>query len=667
MTQSELPRAARGFDLLGGWIVTRRWTTLGLLAVTTALAALGHSGYSFLGAEPAENLLRRQRVSSADDPPQSPDVNPVRVAYGEVIVVARSKDFFTPSGAAAIRAAVAALEALPQVDNVLWMDEAPMLNLFGLPEPILPNRHASAARFAAARERAMEHPLVNGQLMSPDGETLLLMVRLDWLFVASDADCTSALREAAANAAAEFSDAHLDFKVTGNIPIRINSLNSNQGNERKFQLIGYAMSLVIAYVLFRGIAPVFIVALAPAFGVFWTIGAFHFLGYNDNPFNAVVVPVLLCMVGFTDGVHMMVQIRRHRAAGLPSGLAARKAIAEVGMACWLTSLTTAIGFGSLAVAHHPIVREFGYSCVIGVLATFVSVITIIPLACASPLGRRVHEGYGKNLVDMNLARISGIIDWVLAHEKLMVRLGLGSTALFALLALQLRPDERLTGVLPAEGEASQALAHIDDVMGGMETAHVSIDWPETVAPNSGEIGEVAERVEEALRKESLIGHPLSIASLLAALPGDGPARDRMSLLELMPPPLKRAYYEPENRNARATFRLRDIGIATYGPVFQRIERDLEQIAAEHPQFSLSLQGGAVRRWKNLYQIVIDLVKSLGAATAIIFAVMTIAYRSLRVGLISLAPNLFPLASTGVLLLLVGQNLEIVSVCAFTVC
>ena len=49
---------------------------------------------------------------------------------------------------------------------------------------------------------------------------------------------------------------------------------------------------------------------------------------------------------------------------------------------------------------------------IGVLMTFISVITIIPLACASPLGNRVHSGYGRNLIDQNLSKISVVIDFV---------------------------------------------------------------------------------------------------------------------------------------------------------------------------------------------------------------------------------------------------------------
>jgi predicted RND superfamily exporter protein len=201
----------------------------------------------------------------------------------------------------------------------------------------------------------------------------------------------------------------------------------------------------------------------------------------------------------------------------------------------------------------------------------------------------------------------------------------------------------------------------------METSEVIVRWHPDIDSGDGEIALVVSRVDDVLRGEPLIGHPLSIRSLIDALPGEGHAWTRMSMLELLPPPLKRAYYLPEQRLARVRFRLQDIGIAAYGPVFQRIEHELDAIAREHPQFRLELSGGAVWRWKNLYQIVVDLAFSLGTASVIIFGVLTVVYRSLRLGLISIVPNLFPLAATGFLLWAVGQNLEIVSVCAFTVC
>jgi len=59
--------------------------------------------------------------------------------------------------------------------------------------------------------------------------------------------------------------------------------------------------------------------------------------------------------------------------------------------------------------------------------------------------------------------------------------------------------------------------------------------------------------------------------------------------------------------------------------------------------------------------------SNGVASLIIFAVLAMVYRSLRIGLISIIPNMFPLSVAGVYLVVTGQSLEVVTVCAFTVC
>ena len=663
----------KGLAFLADWIIDHRWSTLFMLAIWTGLMTVGHVDPYLILPEPggysAEEASEKKAESEFNRGPNGPvpNVSPVQVAAGHVVVVAECDEFFTPSGAEAIRAAVEAIEALPQVREVTWMDRAPPLNIFGLPEPILPNRHASAARFEAAKERALEHPLVGGQMLSSDTKTMLLLVNLDWLYVMENSDCTDALRDTAVQATQAFDEVSIRFRVTGEVPIRVSRAANNRENERKYQLIGYSIALIMAFILFRGISAVIIVALAPTFGVFWTLGVLHFVGLDDNPFNSVIVPVLLCMVGFTDGVHMMVQIRRHRAAGMSAAEAARLSIREVGLACWLTSLTTAIGFGSLWLAHHELVREFGYCCVIGVLLTFISVVTIIPLACASPLGRRVHTGYGRNLIDKNLSRISVIIDYVLKHSLAFSLSAVLITLGLAAMTLQLRPDQRLTSNLGSRAEATRALAHIDRTFGGMETSNVVVKWHPDVPSNSGEIAVILKEVHDLLDKEPLIGNPMSIVRLIDALPGEGDAKDRMSLLELLPPPLKRAYYAPEHRDAKVEFRLQDIGIASYGPAFERIEEGLSRIRQSHPNFRLELSGSAVHRWRDLYRVVLDLSYSLGTASVIIFGVLTLVYRSLRLGLISIIPNIFPLAATGFLLWVVGMHLEIVSVCAFTVC
>jgi len=136
---------------------------------------------------------------------------------------------------------------------------------------------------------------------------------------------------------------------------------------------------------------------------------------------------------------------------------------------------------------------------------------------------------------------------------------------------------------------------------------------------------------------------------------------------LMLPPFKRAFYEPEKQYAKVNFHVRDLGIAQYNGPFTRILDGLVEIEKEHPEFKLRMSGNAYFRWENVFKIVVDLALSLGTASLIIFVVLSLVYRSLRIGLISFVPNLFPLSFAGLFLVLTGTPLEVTAVCAFTVC
>lgn len=664
----------RQFDRATTWIVDRPLITLAVIVSITGLAVLGHRDPDFFRrlittAERETDSPREPRSASRGNASQveTPDVEAFSLTDADAVLVVESQSFFSPTGAKALRYVVEQLEAQEYVRHVLWMDRVPILNIFGLPEPLFPRSQASEQQFEAAREKALQHPLVKGQMLSADGNTLLLLIHMDWAFVRDDEDCTVNLKRVAQEAAAEFPSVQFEFGVTGRAPITIVAMQQHEANQLRYQLIGYGVVLGMAMILFRGLAAVIIVAIAPTLGVIWTLGILRFFDVQGNPFNDVVLPVLLSLVGFTDGVHLMVQIRRHRASGMSVKEAARHGVREVGLACALTSLTTAIGFASLLLAHHEVVREFGFCCVIGVILTFVAVLTAIPLASSTRLARRVHAGYEASVIDKNLSRISGLIDFVLRRSTALSILGVTATLACVFVSLSLRPDERNANVLPERSEPLLALRKMDRALGGLEVGRVEVRWHPDVSSTSPEVITVISEVDELLTQEELIGHPISIRNLLDALPGEGPASERMSLLELLPPPLKRAFYRPEELYGEVMFRVQDLGIAKYGPVFQRIEAGLSELQAKHPSFDLELSGAAVWRWRNLYQIVVDLSMSLGSAAVVIFFVMTLAYRSIRIGLISLIPNLFPLAVTGVYLVVTGQALEVVNVCAFTIC
>ena len=161
----------RLFSVIADFCVKHAWLVATFVGTLTVLATLGYVGESF------ERRIGDTNISRDDDP----DLEQLRtvrdqfdLARIEALLVIDSDDVFTPAHIRAIRAAQRTVANLPQIGSILWLDDLPTLNIFGLPEPILPEDDASITAFADARSRALENPLAVGQLISPDGSTAIV-------------------------------------------------------------------------------------------------------------------------------------------------------------------------------------------------------------------------------------------------------------------------------------------------------------------------------------------------------------------------------------------------------------------------------------------------------------------------------------------------------------
>ena len=263
---------------------------------------------------------------------------------------------------------------------------------------------------------------------------------LDWINVTSDADCTEAIVTAARSSLAGSNAEDIRVRLTGDVPLFVAQNEALHRSQQKFQLIGYLLALLVTIVLFRGVSAVFIVASAPAAGIFWSIGLLNLLGHSTNTLTNVILPVLVSMVGLTDGVHVMMHIRECRAGGMSQSEAARQSILRVGIACALTSLTTCIGFGSLMVASAQFIRDFGEACAIGVVVSFCAVITLIPWLSCTVIGRNVHIGHSSDLISHQLRGSLTFVNRIMGHPRIVTALAVVLTIVFAGISLTLRPD-----------------------------------------------------------------------------------------------------------------------------------------------------------------------------------------------------------------------------------
>ena len=657
-----------------------RWTFALFLLVTTGLALWGYQPKAVDRPavrsldELANNDSQPEEVAD-DDPLLTEQVtNAFNLNRSDAFLVVECDDLFRPDSARALRAMVAAVEGMPIVDTLFWVDDVPMLNVFGFAEPLLPEDGASAESFRLAKQRLLNHPLARGQLIAPDGKTLMMPLVYDWLFLTENDDLTEGVLQTA-RAAIERELTQVDsqkpqftVRITGRVPLFIAQEAAFDRNSVLFRSIGYGLALVLSILMFRGISAVFILSAAPMLGVFWSFGLLKLGDVYVNELSNVVMPLLISMIGLTDGVHLLVNIRRRRVAGDSAMQASRWAIEHVGVACFLTSLTTAIGFGSLMLAESKYVREFGEVCMYGVLIAFLAVMTFIPFMASTWMGRRIHYGDDRDLVGPIVARFLPMVEWILQRRRLVSLLSIAVTITMLATSFALRPDNRISNQLPSTTSAYQALNHCDEQFGGIQFLRIWAQWPEETSADAPEILAAVRDMEELVAAEPLVSHPLSIRNMLASFPGDeNDLRTQMTFLSLLPNELRGFFYRPGTREALLVCRVQDKGIAQYVPVFDRLEASLVELEETHPGFKFWLDGGPVFQARDLYQVVIDLTTSLGTASAIILVVLAVVYRSIRMGLISVVPNMFPLVATASLLVLMGEPLFMSSVCAFTVC
>ncbi len=89
----------------------------------------------------------------------------------------------------------------------------------------------------------------------------------------------------------------------------------------------------------------------------------YLLGIKFNGVNFMALPLI---TGIDDGVHIL---HRYRIEGTGS---MEKVMRYTGRAILLTSITTSIGFGSMALASHKGIASMGIVLVLGVLSCFIT-------------------------------------------------------------------------------------------------------------------------------------------------------------------------------------------------------------------------------------------------------------------------------------------------------
>ncbi|MDF1691377.1 MAG: MMPL family transporter [Zhongshania sp.] len=328
--------------------------------------------------------------------------------------------------------------------------------------------------------------------------------------------------------------AGIDFFVTGDVPM--NSAYNHVFMEDA--AIGTAVTLVIlailSAILFRAsviallgplavvlLSIVMVMGMMGAFG--WVLGLFF-----------GIVPTLICAVGVAQAVHILLEFQRAYGETGDRKASVKAAIAKVGGACLLASITTAVGFLVMTVSQLKGLSEMALYAASGVIFTFLLSMTllVVVLSFGKPSNVKARpEQVKATVLPVILRAVEACIAVNLKRPMTLLALG-GAVLLVSFIGLaQIKVDFNFLEDFKPHVEWRQDTELAESVMGGILNVTYIIDTNDAEGVKRPDLLKAIESVQNFAESQPLVKKAYSVVDIQKDLNrsfhGDDPAWYRL--------------------------------------------------------------------------------------------------------------------------------------------
>ena len=540
-----------------------------------------------------------------------------------------------------------------------------------------PQELASAEARSRIRAIALSDPRIAGAVLADKGDVSVVNVTIEL----PDEDLLGPVAEVAEFARSIADEAEerfpgVDLRVVGTVMINQTFVEASIESQMIFLPASLLLMAVVLGVLTRGWAGVAATGMVIVFSVLASMGLGAWAGLPFTP-PISPAPTIVLMIVVANCVHLLVALQQRLRAGASRHEAIVEAVGLNLHPVFLASLTTALGFLSMNFSEVPPYRDLGNFVAFGIAASFILSVTFLP-AVLSLLPIRVRKD--RQLRGPAMSRIA---DAVLRHRKAVFWAWLVIVPAMALAI----PRNELNDVLAHFFDKSVEFRQDTDFMDERLSGNTSLEYSLEASAEGGvtdpvflaEVSQFAEwyRGQPPVRHVAVITD--TFRQLNKSMHGDDPAAYRIPeskelaaqyllLYELsLPQGLDLNNQIDRSRSAtRVTVSAKTLSSQELLDLNARAEAWLKENAPNIAGVN-STGPAALFAYIGQRNIRAMLVGTLVVLLAI-SAILLFALRSLRLGLISIVPNLVPaVLGFGVWGLTVGQvGLSLSVVVAMTV-
>jgi hypothetical protein len=537
------------------------------------------------------------------------------------------------------------------------------------PHPAVEGDDVTAEDAENLRAALVDLPLVTGRIVSADRRVTAIALALP-------------TDHAARREVIEAMDAWLDAQPPpdgatlhrGGLPyVRASIVDNMQRDNRVLMPLTMLVCMALLFVAFRSFVGTLLPILTVAITTTILVGGMAIFD-QEMTILTNIIPPLLIIIGISDSIHLVGRFRDElRVRDRKDALVVT--IRSMATACFLTSLTTAVGIASLIVSSTVGFRHFAVIASIGVLVAYVITITFLPAALAKTNGPGPAPPPKSARLERFLAALTA---WVIRKRWWVLGVTGVLTVAAAVTSRGLVVDHALMDQFDRSDPIRQTTELLEEHLEGVRPLEVSIRVDdESTLRDPSVLAEIDTVAAWAVAEPGVLGVS-SITSVLheawAQITNDPRLRDeafrspdQVRALESL---LRRGGYDAlghflteDGRHARLRIMVADIGAQKTMRLIHELERRLGPLDS---RAEVTLTGEAFTGSVGTDAVVGDIIRSLGLAIVIIFVVLALLFKSLRLGLLSIPPNIIPLIGAMAWMVLRGMPLNIATGVIFSI-
>ena len=419
-------------------------------------------------------------------------------------------------------------------------------------------------------------------------------------------------------------------------------------------LITLIIAIILLIVIFRSFPAVLTPVLVIFASIIITFGSIGWLGMPMSNFASVLACLILVLT-VSYSIHIINHFLTHfRKTGKRLD-SIRYAFEHATWPCLITAATTAVGFLSFLVVPLVPIRILGISCTIGVAATYLLVMLVIPAVYSFGRDREISEKNIWKNIKQNPGFMTKWADFALNSFKYT---GMVSVLVICFLSFFIGSIDVDTDFIRMFGDRNQFVKEAKQVtnyLGALYSYEILIELPEPGMAKEPEVLQSLEELTKMIDSHQTTELTMSINDLVKDISMTLNNNDRyyyripekreqiaqyLLLYEMSGGELLNNWIDYEDKNLRLSVQANQASFILH-PHFAEIKQFGQK---NFPRGTIiSINGTTPMFLKSSSLLIRGQINSIMIAFIGITIMMMLILRSIPVGLLSMIPNILPVA------------------------